>query len=209
MSSKRNREVLSSSPGKKQQFPDPKQAKNSSLVNSKQVTPKHTINFPSENHFVEMSLSDEALRKQSEYIVSTKIHDFEERITSKIETGISQIKCSIDDVNNRIKTLETKLTEVDVIKKENIALKEQLKQHDDALQQIIARIDRNEELHHYRETESDALIHCLPLLPNENLKLTFNHLFQSLDLKPLNIRDIFRLKTKNETTNPPVIVKFL
>lgn len=195
MTGKRQRKQLSQSPGQQHPpSPEPKQAKNT-----------YTTSNTDMSH-------EEALRKQSEYIISllsSKIEKFEERIMSKIDTDISKLKISIDDVTNRIKTIETKLTEIDVIKEENNSLKAQLKQHDDALRKIITRIERNEEMNLYKQTESDALVHGLPLLQNEDLKLSFNHLCKTLEIKPLIIRDIFRIKTNKFALNPPVIIKFL
>lgn len=123
MSGKRNREVPSSSPDQLQPTsPDPKQAKTLHL------TSKRTSNFSSLNNT--MSHNDETLIKQNDYIIkllSSKMDDFERRLTAKIVTNVSAQKNSIDDVTNRIRSIETKLYEIDVIREENRALKEELK----------------------------------------------------------------------------------
>lgn len=154
-----------------------------------------------------------ALLKQSESITSLltlKIAESEERLSKKIDADIAALKFLIDDVNKRLSILESNQDVIETVRQENQELKGQIKKHEEEINNIITCMERNEEKHQQREIMSHALLHGVPLLPTENLKLIFNNLCVNIGgHQPPSLQSIFRLKSTSTSPHPPILIKFL
>lgn len=156
---------------------------------------------------------EKSMLAQTEAITSqitSQIADSEKTITDKISKDVTELKLSIESINTRLSLIEAKQAEFEPLKEEIRELKQQILEQDDKIKTISMQLESNDEHQLLKETMSDALLHGVPLLPNENLRLIFNQLCTNLNFKSPTIKSIFRIrpKTDTESPSPPIVIKF-
>lgn len=145
----------------------------------------------------EMKQMEARLQAHAEKTVgelANKLKLIETTLFEKIEKEISLFHKRAEEIESRITSVETELKIIDSLNKEISVLKNKLENT------VV-----NKQLPDF---SSDAVIFGIPFEESENLKSVFNQVSHAIDFLPPQIRDIFRIKSKNPNKNSAVIIKF-
>lgn len=153
------------------------------------------------NILSEMGEMEKRLQKHAEQLVSKlsiELTAVETKLMNKIENDIKLISERANDIEDRIASIESELSNADKLSVEI-----------DALRKEVEDIKTNRLERTVGDIASDAIIFGIPNFEAVNLKSIFNQVCRSIDFLAPQIRDIFRVTSKTKPNNTPiVIVKF-
>lgn len=149
----------------------------------------------------EMRLMEERLQAKNQEVLdrlSRELSLVEAKLLSKIECEIQLIQERVNHIEDRIASIESELTTVDRLSNDIETLRKEI-------YDIKAIEDRKSE----KDITSDAIIFGIEYIEGENLKTIFNQVSRFIDFLPPPVRDIFRVRPKNQLNqNSAVVVKF-
>lgn len=135
-----------------------------------------------------LQLMEKKLMKQFENL-TLMLRETEERILKQLDSKVSELKFELHSVNERLNEVESVVSEVKVLKDEVSELQCKLGQYENSLVSCELRIN------------------SVPYCENENLNVLFHTLCENLKICTPEIQQIYRIKARNNTAAPTILVK--
>lgn len=146
-----------------------------------------------DSHFKYMQILDKRLEKQTDNIMFL-LEEFKTRIFDEMFKRMEEVKSDLIEIRDRVEKLETVAEDVVGMKKEIKQLKSKIQFHENST------------------VASDIRITGVPFdeSENENLPMIFKNLCNTINIEPLEIKSIFRVKHFTNLRNvpdPPILVR--